>query len=203
MGRAKHCTICTSDPVISSQVNSLIEAGVRQKVISTEFPQFSVSKLSRHTRVCLQPTLAPDLSTDVGAGEMQVWRDRCEAAYHLAIANGDSKAAIQACSAATRQLAALAKHQEAEARKAEKAIHDPTDVQFTVTQIDALIKHDAESGVGNSSYPRVYTLCNEEQLFRQLVDAIWANRLLLPMLLAAATTNYIPERKSENVQPNN
>jgi hypothetical protein len=192
MGRKHSCTICASDPAITSQVNAQIEAGVRQKVIHEQFPQFSVSKISRHSRRCLQPKPTGDLSTEQGSAEIARWLERAESTFLVAQANGDTKSAASAISTAVRTLSAMHKKQEQEA-KAEKAVHDPTDVQFTVAQIDAMIRRDAENGAGDRGYPRNFTLYNEEQQFRQLVDSIWANRALLPALLTVSA-NYILER---------
>jgi hypothetical protein len=203
MGRKHSCKICTSDLAITSQVNAQIEAGCKQKLIHEQNPQFSISQISRHTRNCLAPKPTSDLSTEQGSAEIAKWLERADQTFLVASANGDVRSAASAIGTAVRTLSAMHRKQEREAEKAEKAVHDPTDVQFTVAQIDALVRHDAENGVGDRGYPKVYTLHNEEQQFRQLVQAIWDNRALLPLLLAAATANYIPERKSENVQPNN
>src|SRR5260370_14425879 len=199
MGRKHLCKICTSDPAISSQVNAMIEAHVKQRTIHAQFPQLSISQISRH-RNCLAPKPTSDLSTEQGSAEISRWLDRAEQTFLVASANGDVRSAASAIGTAVRTLSAMHRKQERELEKAEKAGHDPTDVQFTVAQIDALIRHDAESGAGDRGYPWVYSLWNEEQQFRQLFKSIWANRALLPTLLAASTGNYIPRRETETCQ---
>jgi hypothetical protein len=202
MGRKHSCTICASDPAITSQVNAQIESGVRQKVIHEQFPQFSVSQISRHTRGCLAPKPTGDLSTEQGSAEIARWLERAESTFLVAQSQGDTKSAASAISTAVRTLSAMHKKQEQEA-KAEKAVHDPTDVQFTVAQIDALIKHDAEHPCGDSTTPRCLELLREEPDFGELVQRLWANRNLLPALLGWSNTELLAERVSEHVNANN
>jgi len=198
---SRKCKIC-NNLTAASQVNAMIESRVKLTIIAQEVPEFSPYQLSRHKNNCLAPKPTGDLSIEQGSQEIARWLERAESTFLVAQANGDTKSAASAISTAVRTLQSLHKKREAE-QEAAKKVADPSDVQVTVAQIDALIRHDAENGTANNGYPRVYTLFNEEQLFRQLVNAIWDNRALLSMLLAAAATNYIPERKSDNVQPNN
>jgi hypothetical protein len=96
-----------------TRVNSLLETGVKLASIVTEVGAFNVHVLSRHKNRCLAP-LAPELPADAGSDDLRIWMQRCTDSYLTAQANGDSRSAIAACSAATRQLVALAKHQEKE-----------------------------------------------------------------------------------------
>lgn len=197
--RQSKCQIC-SDLTSVGQVNSLIESGVRQKLIHQEYPQFSVSQISRHSRNCRAPNaITGELPPGAGGDELDVWRQRCTDSYHLAVANGDSRSAISACSAATRQLVALAKRQEKEA--AAKEAIDPTSaagLQLTIAGIDAVVKMAAETGdMQNRAAPRAIALLNDEPSFSQIVQAIWANRAILPALLACCvTTDYLPPRQT-------
>jgi hypothetical protein len=198
MGRKHFCKIC-NDANAAPAINAMIESHVRQAMIHEQFPAYSTSQISRHSRGCLQPKPMADLADAPASRDHEKWLQRADLTYARASADGDTKSAAQAISVAVRALTAMHKKQEQEATKAEKAAANPDDIKFTVAQIDALIKHDAESGVGDRGYPKVYTLFNEEQQFRQLVDAIWSNRALLPVALAAATPNFLPQRESQNV----
>jgi hypothetical protein len=201
MGRKHSCKICTSDPAISSQVNALIESSVRQRMIHEQHPQFSVSQISRHTRNCIMPTV-PDLAVDAGADDMDVWRQRCNDAYNLAVANGDSRSAIAACSAATRQLIALSRRKEQEAKAAKDDIDRDT-AEFTIKGCDAMLAEYAKLPEDFRAIDARAVQLLGDQHFRQLVSQIWEHRDLLPLALAAATPNCLPERKMENVQPTN
>jgi hypothetical protein len=198
MGRSRRCAICASPDVAA--INAQLEAGLKQLAIHEAFPAFSIFQLSRHKRGCLAKP-ASDLSTEQGSREIARWLERAESTFLVAQANGDTKSAASAISTAVRTLSAMHKKRDQELAKAEKAAANPDDVSFTVAQIDKLIAHDAKSGDGDRGYPRNFTLFNEEPMFRQLVDIIWANRALLPALLATSA-NYIPERVTEHVNAN-
>ena len=114
MSRPRKCKICNADLPTTGRVNSMLEARVKLKTIAAEIPQFSVSQLSKHRNRCRAPHSTVELAPDAGSDEHRVWAQRCTDAYHLAILNGDSRSAIAACSAATRQLVALAKKLEKE-----------------------------------------------------------------------------------------
>jgi hypothetical protein len=197
MGRARHCSICTSDPAICGQVNALIESGVRQRMIHDQFSQFSISQISRHSRGCLQPKLTSDLSTEQGSAEIARWLERAESTFLVAQANGDTKSAASAISTAVRTLQSLHKKQEAE-KKAEKDGVDRDSVAVTVKGIDALLNEYAKQPEDFRAVDaRAVQLLGDQQ-FRQLVNAIWNNRDLLPALLTASA-DYIPERTTEHV----
>jgi len=201
VGRAKKCAICTSDPAITGQVNNLIESGVRQKVIHAQHPQFSVSQISRHARFCLQAQGAPVISSETRSAQIERWLQRAESTYALATVNGDSRSAIAAVGAATRALTVLEKQVQAET-EAKKDGVDRDSIEVTVKGIDALLRKAAESGdIRNGEAPRTLTLLADEPTFGELVQHIYANRALLPALLATAT-NYLPERTSEHVHAN-
>ncbi len=120
MPRAKRCPICLAAPDVLARVNGLIESGIKFAAIIAEVGQFDVYKISRHKNRCLAPPMA-ELPAD--GDNLGVWRQRCSDAYAMAVANSDSRSAIAACSAATRQLAALAKRQ-AEAKKDSDELSD-------------------------------------------------------------------------------
>jgi hypothetical protein len=201
------CKIC-KDSSVTATINTLIASGVRQKVIAEQHPGFSIFQISRHKNNCLAPNVAPEIAADAGSDELRVWMQRNTDAYNLAIVNSDSRSAIAACSAATRQLIALHKKLEKEAKAAEKAV-DPDSregLKITVAGIDALLAHAAESGdIENGIAPRVLTLLNEEPSFAQIVQTIWANRSILPALLACCVTDYLPPRQTttEEISANN
>jgi hypothetical protein len=201
MGRAKHCSICTSDSAIVSQVNAQIEAGVRQKVIHEQFPQFSVSKISRHTRRCLQSKATADLSTEQGSAEIARWLERAESTFLTAQANGDTKSAASAISTAVRTLSAMHKKQEAE-QKAEKDGVDRDSVEVTVKGIDAMMREYAAQPESSRAIDAQCVLLLSNQQFRQLVSKIHVQPDLLPMLLAAATTNYLTPQEPQSANIN-
>lgn len=136
MSRPRKCKICNADLPTTGRVNSMLEARVKLKTIAAEIPQFSVSQLSKHRNRCRAPHSTVELAPDAGSDEHRVWAQRCTDAYHLAILNGDSRSAIAACSAATRQLVALAKKLEKE-RETEPA-DDPN--ALTIENLDAAVK---------------------------------------------------------------
>lgn len=202
MGRQKCCKICTSEAAITGQVNALIESGVKQRIIHEQHPEFSVSQISRHTRFCLQSKVA-EITAPAASAEIQRWLERAESTFLIAQSNGDARSASSAISVAVRALSGLAKQVERETAAAEKAAADPNDVSFTVQQLDALIRQQAERGViQNGIMPRILTLASEESSFRELVQKIWANRAILPALLATSE-NFLPERVTENANANN
>jgi hypothetical protein len=198
MGRARHCAICTSDPAISGQVNAQIESGVRQKVIHEQFPQFSISQVSRHTRNCLAPKPTGDLSTEQGSQEIAKWLERLDQTFLLAASQGDSKGATQACSAAARTLQSLHRKLEQEA-KATKDSVDRDTAEFTIKGCDAMLREYAAKPADFRAIDAQYLLLLGNQQFRQLVSKIWEHKDLLPMLLAAATTNYLAPKEPEHV----
>jgi len=201
MGRAKRCAICTSDAAISAAVNAQIESGICQKMIHAEFPQFSVSQVSRHTRGCLAPKPTGDLSTEQGSQEIARWLERAEQTFLVAQANGDTKSAASAISTAVRTLQSLHKRRETE----QKAVKDGVDrdsYEFTIKGCDAMLAEYAKQPESSRAVDaRCIQLLGDQQ-FRHLVSQIWERRELLPALITA-TANYIPERKTENVQPSN
>jgi hypothetical protein len=187
--RPRKCQICRADFAIAARINAMLESHVHLRVIAAESPEFSVSQLSRHRNRCLAPNvITGELAPDAGGDDLQLWMQRCADSYHVAVANGDSRSAIAACSAATRQLVALAKKQEKE-REQEKAADDP-DRPLTVADCDRMVadfmaKRDSENGgVAQKSQ----CLLIEEPAFGQIVQAVWANRHILPALLAQAET---------------
>jgi len=197
MGRARHCAICTSDPGITSQVNAQIEAGCKQKLIHEQFPQFSVSKVSRHVRNCLAPKPLSDLSTEQGSAEIARWLGRAESTFLTAQANGDTKSAASAISTAVRTLQSLHKKREAEAKAATDGV-DRNSVEFTIKGCDAMLNEYAKLPEDFRAVDaRAVQLLGDQQ-FRQLVSQIWEHRDLLPVLLDAATTNYLAPRESEH-----
>jgi hypothetical protein len=200
MGRKRSCKICTSDSAITSQVNAQIEAGVRQKVIHEQFPQFSVSKLSRHSRGCLAPKPEAERANESGSAKHAKWLERAESTFLVAQANGDTKSAAQAISVAVRALTAMHKKQAEEA-EADKA---GADDRHSIQAIDEQLRNFmAQRDVANDGVSaKAQSLLIEEPAFCSLVFAVWKNRALLPALLNTSAT-YFPERKLENVQPNN
>ncbi len=199
MGRARRCAICASDPAITSQVNAQIEAGCKQKLIHEQFPQFSISKLSRHGRFCLASKSAPELVNEAGSAKHAKWLERAESTFLTAQANGDTKSAAAAISVAVRALTAMHKKQ-AEEVEASKAVADD---RYSIQAIDQTLKDfmaelDAKNG---GIATKAACLTHEESRFGELVLAIWNNRALLPVLLNASM-NYLPERVTEHVNAN-
>ncbi|HXM10412.1 MAG TPA: hypothetical protein VN946_10735 [Terriglobales bacterium] len=143
MSRTFRCKIC-ADPAISGQVNAMLETGVRMRIIAEQTPGFSSYQLAQHKRRCLAPPIA-ESSSDATADDLQLWMQRCTDSYHLAIANGDSRSAIAAISAATRGLSQLAKKQErdAEAVSEQQAADDPNR-PTTIAELDQLVSDYAE-----------------------------------------------------------
>lgn len=199
MARPKRCKICTcTDLAITGQLNSLVEAHVKQRLIHEQHPQFSVSQISRHTRFCLAVNSTTELTPSVGSTEIQKWLQRAEDCYLTAQVNGDAKSAVSAISTAVRSLSQLEKQFEREA-KTEKDGVDRDSPEFTIAGIDAMLRQQAERGdIENGVTQRGLTLLNEEPAFGQIVQAVWANRNLLPVLLVAATTNYLAQREPTN-----
>ena len=195
--RAKRCPICLASPDVTARVNALLESGVKLAGIVAEIGQFSTFQLSRHRNRCMAP--AP--RADVGPDELQTWMQRCTDSYHVAVANGDSRSAIAACSAATRQLVALAKRQEKEA-EASKDNTDCDTAEFTIKGCDAMLRRYAAMPEDFRAIDARAVQLLGDQTFRQLVSQIWEHRDLLPMLLAAATTNYIAPTEAQNATAN-
>jgi hypothetical protein len=125
-------------------VNSLIESGVRQKFIHDQHPQFSVSQISRHSRFCLQAKTT-EVNAPSASSEITKWLERADQTYALAVANGDSKNAVSAISAATRGLTALSKQLEKE-REQEQTSPDHPDRPMTIADFDRVIKDFEQSG---------------------------------------------------------
>ena len=194
MGRKRSCSVCL-DPGIAT-INSLIESGVTQRTISEQFP-FSVSQISRHSRH-LAPATA-DLTDAPASRDHALWLRRAEETFLRASADGDTKSAGQAISVAVRALTAMHKKQseEAEARKA------VTDDPFSVQSIDQSLRDFMKQRDAANDYPsaKAESLFIETPDFARIVFAVWRDRSLIPALLTACT-NYIPERKSENVNAN-
>ncbi len=199
MARPKRCKICTCPDVgITSQVNSLIEAGVKQRTIHEQHPQFSISQISRHSRFCLAVNVATELTPNTGSAEITKWLERAETTYLTAQVNGDARSAVSAISTAVRSLSQLQKQLAHEA-ETEKDGVDRDSVEFTAKGIDALLRHEAERGtIQNGLTPRTMTLLTEEPAFAQIVQAVWANRSILPALLLCCDEHYFPERETTN-----
>ena len=143
MGRSRCCAIC-ADPVATPAINALIEAGVRQRVIHEQNSQFSVSKISRQYRFCLQPKpVASGLPADAGSDEIRVWLGRASEMYLLSASQGDSKGATAAISAATRALVNLHKRQEKEAAAERASSPDPN--KLTIANLDQMVEQFAEA----------------------------------------------------------
>jgi len=194
--------ICTANLAITGQINNLIESGVRQKTIHEQHPQFSVSQISRHTRFCLQPQGTPVISSETRSAQIERWLQRAESTFALATVNGDSRSAIAAVGAATRALVQLEKQIQSEIASEKDGV-DRDSIEVTVAGIDALLRQAAESGaIQNGVTPRTLTLLTDEPSFGELVQKIYANRALLPTLLATAT-NYLPERTTSEHAPAN
>lgn len=141
---------------------------------------------------------APDLSTFADADDMVIWRQRCNDAYNLAIVNGDSRSAIAACSAATRQLVALSRRKEQEAKAAKDNVDRDT-AEFTIKGVDAMMREYAALPESSRALDAQCVLLLGNQQFRQLVSKIHDQPDLLPMLLAAATTSYLMPKEPEHV----
>ncbi len=208
MGRARHCSICASDPAISSQVNAQIEAGCKQKLIHEQNPQFSVSQISRHTRGCLAPKPTPDLSTEQGSAEIARWLERAESTFLVAQANGDTKSAASAISTAVRTLSAMHRKQAEEAEAAKAVADDRHSVQALDQQVkEFMAQRDSErGGIGTKSA----CLCEEEPKFGELVLVIWSDRRLLDTILihakgcaAIVADGFIPPRETTHADANN
>jgi hypothetical protein len=183
-------------------INAQLEADVRQRVIHEAFPRFSVSQLSRHSRGCLAPKPTGNLSNEQGSQEIAKWIERLDQTFLLAASQGDTKGATAACSAAARTLQSLHKKLEREAKAAKDNVDRDT-AEFTIKGCDAMLREYAAQSESSRALDAQCVLLLSNQQFRQLVSKIHEQPDLLPMLLAAATTNYLPERKSENVQPSN
>jgi len=106
MSRPRKCKICTN-LTAAGQVNALIEAGVKLKIIAEQVPEFSPYQLSRHKKNCLVAKVAAELSSDAGSAEIQKWLQRAEDIYLVAQSNGDAKSAVSAISTAVRGLTQL------------------------------------------------------------------------------------------------
>jgi len=162
---------------IATEVNNLIASGVQlTKIHEAHLDLCSYSALSRHRNRCMASAKPAD-----AGDELVVWRQRCTDAYHMAVANGDSRSAIAACSAATRQLVALAKRQEKEAEAAKAVAED----RYSIAALDQQLKEFTEHRDAKDAYPRTKAacLCEEESRFCELVQLIWSDRRLLPTLL--------------------
>lgn len=198
MGRKHFCKIC-SDPVVAERINAAIAVGCKQKVIAVDNSGFSVSQISRHTRSCLAP--APvELSPETRSAQIERWLARADASYAVAASQGDAKAQVAAISAATRALGQLEKQVKAETEASKAVTEDRYSIQAIDQQLrDFMQERDAKHG---GVQTKSACLCQEEPKFKELVLAIWNNRALLPVLLAAATTNYLAPRESEHVNAN-
>ena len=137
MSRPRKCALCTGDPVITGQVNAMLEARVKLQAISGEYPQFSTSQLSRHRNRCLEK-LTTDLPANVGSDEIRLWLRRAESCYLTAQSLGDAKSAVSACSMAVRGLTQLARQLERE-REREKAIGLPGQTPLSIEALDELV----------------------------------------------------------------
>jgi len=118
----------------------MIEAGVRQRIIHEQHPQFSVSQISRHGRNCWAPKPVPEFSAERGSTEIARWLARAEQTFLLAQSQGDSKGATAAVSAAVRSLSALHRKQEKEAEAAKASVDDAELEQITIRGCDLMLK---------------------------------------------------------------
>jgi hypothetical protein len=137
MSRPRKCKIC-GDPAITSQVNALLESGVKLKTIVEQVPGFSVYQFSRHKRNCLAPKTAPE--SDAASSEIEKWMQRADDLYLIAGANGDVRSQVAALSAAVRSIGAREKQKQHE-REAEPA-DDPN--ALTIENLDAAVKDFAD-----------------------------------------------------------
>jgi len=142
VSRPKKCKICTGDLVITGQVNSLLEAGVKLKTIAEQVPGFSVFQLSRHKNNCLAPKAASELPPESGSAEITKWLQRAEDTYLTAQVNGDVKSAASAISTAVRTLTALEKQIQAEKTEADAGVDNPNR-PMNIADFDKLV-HDFE-----------------------------------------------------------
>jgi hypothetical protein len=202
--RSSRCPVCTGDVALVTEVNNLIASGVRLTKIHEAHPDLcSYSALSRHRNRCLAPSILP---LDAGADDLNIWRQRCADAYHIAVANGDSRSAIAACSAATRQLVALSKRQE-KAAEAEKTVADN---RYSIEALDRQLEEFEQRRDAEDKYPRTKAacLCEEESRFCELVQLIWSDRRLLETLLihgkrgATHTADGFIPREVQNASAN-
>jgi hypothetical protein len=170
MGRKHFCKIC-NDATAAPAINAMIESHVRQAIIHTEHPEFSISQISRHGRNCLAK---PKVDSADGS-EAGVWLERLRQTYDQAVIDGDTKARVSAITAASRS---LEKMRKAEAEKQDDEL--PTDVhqwtdkqgaQFTA-YIDSVVREATEkagpdSGVGRMNW--LYSLSPDAlALFRKI-----------------------------------
>jgi len=174
-------------------VNALLESGVKLAAIATEVGQFNQFQLSRHKNKCILKPLNGD---SAGSQDIEQWLERLNQTYLLASSQGDSKGATAACSAAARALQSLHKKLEREAEAAKAGTDERYSVQALDQQVkDFLAQRDSERG---GVATKAACLCEEESKFGELVQAIWANRALLPALLAASAS-FISQREVQHV----
>jgi hypothetical protein len=131
----RKCSVCASENI--TQINALMEAGLKLKSLATQFPGTSPYALSRHRRNCLEPAPADASPTGGILAEAERWMARADSQYLTASGvDGDTKSALQACQIAFRGIETRLRAQE---REDEDEPETGDNAPITVAQLDAII----------------------------------------------------------------
>jgi hypothetical protein len=97
------CPICQL-PEAAAKVDALREAGVPMREILTRVTGFNRDKINRHFRHSKEQTSLPDTLDPLALSdaELETWRQRNEAAFLVASAQGDTKNVIETTKLGTR-----------------------------------------------------------------------------------------------------
>ena len=187
-------------------LTSMLEAGATLEELANA-PGLTALEVEQHfqERVPATATNGRD-SMEQSDLRLQELSEKISLAANVAGIAGDTRSHLSALSLQLRceleQRAALA----ARDAKEKEAPRDAGDVQFTCAQLDGLAKHYAANSerIDASPASRAWCLLREERVFETIVQKIWRDRSILPMLLAVceAPADQVPADQGNGKDPN-